>query len=222
MRSLRSIPSLALVLLAASGCARWHRGEPAPEPGRSAAPAARESPRAAEKERERVREAPAEHRFALCALSPHSANGLRRLEALRIDGHADTLALVEGRRLPLSEVVGEVPTARQAAWFSAKKPLTLAVGGRTLRFQIYDVGRVIGAGDLAYLGTLDGLPVYAAAADVASMEKELKLLLAEDHDLTHVLARSTALRTRLRATDVLYVPLTRTGCVFQPLLRMTP
>lgn len=220
MRSLRSISSLALLLLAATGCARWHRGEPAPEPGRSAAPAARESPRAAEKER--VREAPAEHRFALCALAPRSTNGLRRLEALRIEGHADTLALVEGRRLPLSEVVGEVPTARQAAWFSAKKPLTLTVGPRTLRFQIYDVGRVIGAGDLAYLGTLDGLPVYAAAADVASMEKELKLLLAEDHDLTHVLARSTALRTRLRATDVLYVPLSRTGCVFQPLLRMTP
>ncbi len=222
MRSLRSIPTLALALLAVSGCSRWHRGEPAPEPGRSAAPAARESPRAAEREREREREAPAERRFTLCALSPHSSAGLRHLEALRIEGHADTLALVEGRRLPLSEVVGEVPTARQTAWFSAKKPLVLAVGPRTLRYQIYDVGRVIEAGDLAYLGTLDGMPVYAAAADVAPVEKELKPLLAEDRDLAHLLVKSAALRTQLRAVDVLYVPLTRTGCVFQPLLRMTP
>ena len=39
-------------------------------------------------------------------------------------------------------------------------------------------------------------------------------------DLAHLLVKSAALRTQLRATDVLYVPLTRTGCVFQPLLRM--
>jgi len=224
MRSLRSIPTLALALLAATGCSRFHRGEPAPVAGRSAAPAAREAPRreAPRSEKERVREAPGEHRFALCALAPHSTAGLRRLEVLRIEGRADTLALVEGKRLPLSEVVGEVPTARQMAWFSAKKPLTLPIGQHTLRYQIYDVGRVIEAGDLAYLGMVDGLPVYAAAEDVAPAARELKPLLEEDRDLVRLLARSPALRRQLRSTDVLYVPLSRTGCVFQPLLRMTP
>jgi len=220
MRSLRSIPTLAFALLAVSGCSGWHAGEPAPETGRSAAPAAREAPRPAVKEE--VREAPAERRFTLCALAPHSTAGLRRLEVVRIEGRSDTLALVEGRRLPLSEVVGEVPTAREMAWFSEKKPLTLPIGRRTLRYQIYDVGRVIEAGDLAYLGTVDGLAVYTAAEDFAPAERELKPLLAEDHDLLHLLVKSPALRTQLRTTDVLYVPLNRTGCVFQPLLRMTP
>ncbi len=219
MSVLRSLPVLVLALVAGASCAR-HRAPAGPEPGRSAAPAARETPRAAEREREKERERePAEYRLSVCALAPHSPRGLRTLEAVHVEGRPDTLALVEGRRVPLAEAVGEVLTARQTTWFPARKPLTLVLGARTVRYLIYDVGRIIEPGDLAYLGTVGGLPVYAAASDVAAGEKELRALLATERDLEKLLARSAPLRAQLRATDVLYVPLSRTGCMFQPLLR---
>jgi len=220
MPSLRSIP---LSLLAAATLLACHGtvGEaPIPErpEGAEARPAPRDEPTPAP-----VPAPPAvAKRLELCAVAPRTPAGLRVLHALRLEGEADTLAVLDGRRVPLAQAVGEVRVAHQTRWFAAKEPLTIVDGPRTLRYEIYDVGRVIEPGDLTYLGMADGLPLYAAAADLAAVKPELEKLLATEHDIARLLAQSAPLRARLHAIDVLYVPLTPTGCVFQAMLRKTP
>jgi len=219
MRTLRSIPLSILAVAALLACQHWSTGE-APVPRRPQPAAPPSAPR------EEPQPAPAppvvEKRLDLCALAPGSTTGLRVLHAVRLEGRPDTLAVVDGRRVPLSEAIGQVRLARETTWFPARKPLVLPVTPRPLRYEIYDVERVIEPGELTYLGMADGLPLYAAAADVAPVKPELAKLLGEEQDLAKLLAGSAALRARLKAVDVLYAPLTATGCVFQPLLRMTP
>lgn len=217
MSTLRSVRS---VLLAVTALACGRPGElpmpaPAPpEPGRVAAHRP-EAERKAE-----PAPPPVEHRLKLCALAPATAAGLRTLDAVHVAGAADTVALVGERRVPLAEALGPVRVASQTTWFQSHLFLDLKVGAVTRHFAIYDLPRVIEAGELAYLGEVDGLPVYAAAADVASVRNELGLLLGTERDLARLIAGNAQVRSAFRTVSVLYVPLASTGCVFQPLLRV--
>ncbi len=214
MSPLRSIP-IAVLAAAALACG-------GPPPPQAPAPAAPVETHPVEKPVTKAEAAPPplEERLTLCALAPASAAGLRALEAVHVAGTPDTLALVADKRVPLAEAVGEVPVAAQAAWYQSHLFLDLKVGAVTRHFAIYDLPRVIEAGELAYLGTVDGLPVYAAAADVAPVKNELGLLLGSERELPKLVAGNAQVRTAFRAVSVLYVPLARTGCVFQPLLRV--
>lgn len=183
-----------------------------PEPAQPAA-------NAAAKEAPAPRPEPAVDRFEICALAPATPAGLRSLPAVHVHGTADTLAVVDGRRVPLSEAVGPVTVAGDKAWFTAGRTLDITVGGRTVHYGLYDRGRIIDAADLAYLGTSGGLPVYVAATDVQKVRDELARRLASGHDLATLLAASASLRAAFRQVQVLYVPVRSTGCIFQPLLR---
>lgn len=164
---------------------------------------------------------PAEIRAPLCALAPDSATGLRTIETVRRADRPDTLVLVGGARVALDRVVGDVRVAGQAPWFGAGKTLDIPVARRLQRYRMYDVGRIIVPGDLAYLGTLDSVPVYVAAADVAPVQPEQVRAAAGTRELGKLIEADAALRARMRAIDVLYVPLRSTGCIFQPMLRST-
>lgn len=213
MSTRRGILSLLVLPLACAGCVRGQLGEP-PETAPAPAP---ERPAVVEKGTPQP--APVEHTFRLCAVAPGQTTGLRTLEAVVIEGRADTLAVLGGERVPLTDAVGAAHVATRAPWFVERRSLEISAAGRVQRFGIYDVAREIEAGQLAYLGTVDSLPVYVAAEDVAPVKAELVRRLAIDHNLTKILAESPAIRARLRAVDVLYVPLHATGCIFQPLLR---
>jgi hypothetical protein len=192
-------------------------GTPPSEPGPATrAPAPRPEPVVAPRE---PPPAPAETHFRLCALAPGTPAGLRELDAVRVAGRPDTLAEVAGQRMPLGQAVGSVRVADQMAWFRAHQALDIRFGPRVQSYRIYDVGRIIPAGQLAYLGTIDDLPVYAAASDVAPVQPVLTRLLAGEQSLPRLLAADPALVVHLRAVDVLYVPLHATGCIFQPLLK---
>ncbi len=165
-----------------------------------------------------AREVP-EIRMRLCALAPDSASGLRTLDAVRrVDG-PDTLAVLGGKRVPLARVVGAVPVAAQMSWFMGGRTLDIALGRRVLHYGIYDVARIIPPADLAYLGTADNLPVYAAAADIAPVQPEQAWRIVGSREIAHLVEADAAFRARIRAIDVLYVPMRAIGCVFQPLLR---
>ncbi len=218
MLSRRFLP-LILATLAFGACAHG-RARPAREP------AARRSDRAAAHRHaaaeERVQPAaPAETRFRLCMLHPASVHGLRTVEAVRRVGEPDTFAILDDRRVPLDRAIGDVRVAGQTAWFRARRDLEVPLGGGRAprRFAIYDVSRIIEGGQLTYLGTVDGLPLFAASDDAAPMRAELGKLLATDTDLPKLLASNARLRNAFRALQVVYVPLRPTGCVFQALLR---
>ena len=110
--------------------------------------------------------------------------------------------------------------AGQTRWFRERHSLEVPLGrGREPRhFAIYDVGRIIEGGQLAYLGTVDRLPVFAAAEDVAPVRAELTRSLQTQTDLPRLLAASARLRASFQALEVVYVPLRRSGCVFQALV----
>ncbi len=217
MSTLRSIPTVftvAVVLACASPGPPQTPSPAPPEPSRAAAGRAQ-----AERKAEPA-PPPVQERLKLCALAPATPAGLRSLDAVHVAGTPDTVAVVGEQRMTLAEALGQVRVASQATWFQSHLFLDLKVGAATRHFAIYDLPRVIEAGELAYLGMADGLPVYAAAADVASVKAELPLLLTTERDLGTLLAGNAALRTAFRAMSVLYVPLAPTGCVFQPLLRV--
>lgn len=207
-----ALPRAALaVAFAAAACSPAFK--PAyPEPAQPAAgPEAKEAPA--------PRPEPVVSRFELCALAPTTPAGLRTIPALRVEGSADTLAVVDGHRVGLGEAVGHVTVAGDEAWFTAGKTLDILVGGRLVRYGIYDRGRIIDAADLAYVGTSGGLAVFVAAGEVEKVRAELAQRLARGHDLPVLLAVSPAIRAAFRQIQVLYVPVHATGCIFQPLLR---
>ncbi len=163
--------------------------------------------------------APAERSLRLCALAPSQPSGLRTLDAVVVEGREDTLAIVDGRRVPLAAGVGPVRVLGESAWASGRT-LDLQVGAAVQRYRIYDVARVIEPGQLAFLGTADAVPVFAAAEDVAPVAAELARLQAAERELPMRLTGSAPLRARLREIDVLYVPARATGCIFQAMLRV--
>ena len=149
--------------------------------------------------------------------------GLRTVAAVRRAGEPDTFAILAGRRVPLRKALGDARVAGQTRWFRERHSLEVPLGrGREPRhFAIYDVGRIIEGGQLAYLGTVDRLPVFAAAEDVAPVRAELTRSLQTQTDLPRLLAASARLRASFQALEVVYVPLRRSGCVFQALVPVT-
>jgi hypothetical protein len=209
----RSIP-VAILAGIALGCAHG-REVRAPEP---APPVPTVTPPVASKAGP-ASAAQAERSLRLCALAPSQPSGLRTLDAVVVEGREDTLAVVDGRRLPLAAEVGPVRILGESAWATGRT-LDLQVGAAVQRYRIYDVARVIEPGQLAYLGTADAVPVFAAAEDVAPVAAELARLQGAERELPMRLTDSAVLRARLRAIDVLYVPARATGCIFQPMLRV--
>ncbi len=212
---------LACALLSCGLLACAHAGTPAP---------ARPQPSAAVGEAVIAPGAPPppeppavpEIREQLCALAPDSATGLRTLETVRRADRPDTLALVGDQRVSLAQAMGAVRVVDDAPWLSSAGGFDLAVGGRVERYRLYDVGRVVAPTDLAYLGTVDGIPVYVATTDLVPIQPSRLWAAAGTHDLASLIQADATLRARMRSIDVLYVPLRPTGCIFQPLLRGAP
>jgi len=81
--------------------------------------------------------------------------------------------------------------------------------------------RVVEATDLAYLGMVNGYPVYADKDDVADVIDELNDLnkAQQGRDLGEILNQQKDLREALNDVKVLYVPMTAIGCTFQAVQR---
>jgi hypothetical protein len=76
---------------------------------------------------------------------------------------------------------------------------------------------MIDAGQLSYLGLVNGYPVYADRDEVADINSALAELRRADarRDLGNILDERKDLRDELDDVKRLYVPLQATGCVFQ-------
>jgi hypothetical protein len=96
-------------------------------------------------------------------------------------------------------------------------PLTITVGTQKLEYATYGSARVIESTDLSFLGTVNGVPVYADKNEVAEVIKELDDLRAANagKDLGQILEEHRELRDEIDDVKVLYVPMTATGCTFQ-------
>ena len=165
--------------------------------------------------------APREDAITVCVIDPTSAAGIRTQNAILVEGR-DTMVMVNGTRTPLRSAVGQVMVARNADWYVRGQPLTLSIGADRLEYLTHQGAVVIEADRLAYLGTVNGYPVYANRDEVADVMGELNDVrrAQASNDLGKILGERRDLRDELEDVEFLYVPLETTGCVFQPLRMM--
>lgn len=174
---------------------------PAPEPAPPPAP-------------EVTREA-----VSVCVIDPTAPGGVRMQSAMLVAGR-DTVISVDGADRPLSTAIGNVAVASNADWYVRGEPLTITIGNRRAEFATYGSTRFIEATDLAFLGTVNGVPVYADRNDVAEVIEEMdELNRTNPRDLGLILEENRELREEINDVRVLYVPMHATGCVFQAVQR---
>lgn len=156
----------------------------------------------------------------VCVVDPTAPGGIRMQAATLVEGK-DTVISVGGTDRPFRESVGNVMVATNADWYVAGQPLTMTVGKSKVEFATYGTPRVVEANDLAFLGTVNGYPVYADRDDVNDVLDELNDLnkAQAGRDLGEILNQQKDLREALSDVKVLYVPMNATGCVFQAVQR---
>ncbi|MGH7474990.1 MAG: outer membrane beta-barrel protein [Longimicrobiales bacterium] len=166
---------------------------------------------------------PEERNITVCVVDPTTGEfGIRTVSAVYVPSTGDTLVVVNGQRRPLSGTVGTIMLAPQADWYIAGSPMTLTVGRTEAEFVTVGGARQISANDLAYLGNVNGLPVYASRNDVTDLREELADLreARNTNDLEEIFEEEEDVREEFDELDIVYVPLRATDCVFQGLQRV--
>lgn len=164
---------------------------------------------------------PREESIMVCVVDPTDPAGLRMQEAVYLVDAGDTVVVVNGQRQPLNSAVGTVVVAGNQPWFVSGAPLVVDVGATNYEYLTYQGAVRIEPSRLTYLGTVNGLPVYAdrdQVADVADQLADVREAQATG-ELDDILDEEEDLREAVDALQVVYVPLQPTGCVFQPLQR---
>jgi hypothetical protein len=158
--------------------------------------------------------------ISVCVIDPTAPGGIRMQTATLIEGR-DTVVTVGGSDRPFRESVGNVMVASNADWYVRGQPLSMTVGTQNVEFATYGSARTVEASDISFLGTVNGVPVYADKDEVADVIGELNDLNRAQRgtDLGKILGEHKDLREELEDVKVLYVPLYSTGCVFQGVQR---
>ncbi len=157
---------------------------------------------------------------SVCVVDPTAPGGLRMQSAYLVGGR-DTVVVANGVDQPFSTSIGTIPTASNADWYVRGQPLTITVGTGKIEYATYGSSRVIPSTDLAFVGTVNGVPVYADRNDVSTFIGELNDVNTAHpgQDLGITLNDQKTLRTSFDNVKVLYVPMTASGCVFQAVQR---
>ena len=153
---------------------------------------------------------------SVCVVDPTATGGIRMQSAFLVGGR-DTVIVVNGADQPFNSSGGTVSVASNADWYIKGQPLTITTGTSKIEYLTYGSSRVVNSSDLAYLGTVNGLPVYADRNDVSGFITELNDVnrSRSGTDLGVILNDQKTLRTSFNSVKVLYVPMAATGCVFQ-------
>jgi len=158
--------------------------------------------------------------LSVCVIDPTAPGGIRMQTATLIEGR-DTVITVNGSDRPFRSSIGNVMVASNADWYVRGQPLTMTVGTQKVEFATYGTARTVEASDLAFLGTVNGVPVYADKDEVNDVIEELNELNKAQRgtDLGKLLEEHKDLREDLEDVKVVYVPLYASGCVFQGVQR---
>ncbi|MBR9988486.1 MAG: outer membrane beta-barrel protein [Gemmatimonadetes bacterium] len=168
--------------------------------------------------------APVEEAVTVCVVDPTVRSGLRMQSAYYRPATRDTVVMVNGQRVPLHNAVGSVMVVRDADWYVRGEPLVLRVGSERFEYVAYQGARRIDADALAYLGTINGYPVYADRDEVADVVDAMASARDAERsgDLSRILDQRADLRDEINDVEYLYVPIEPTGCIFQTLQPMAP
>jgi hypothetical protein len=141
------------------------------------------------------------------------------VDAKFVVASGDTVVVSGTTRTPLRQTVGNVNTAANADWYVRGTPFVLTAGSHRVEFVTYGQGQMMQANDMAYLGMINGYPVYADTDDVQAFRARLDQARATagNDNLGPILASNAQLRTSIDGVRTIYVPLSATGCRFQAL-----
>jgi len=156
---------------------------------------------------------PSTEDITVCVVDPTYAAGLRTITATRNLSTGDTTVMKNGNRVSLAEAVSNVPVAGNASWYTSGAPLEIGTTPHVFKYLTVGGTRNIEAGELAYLGTINGIPVFADRLTLAPALTNL----GPNTDLNRLVMESADARTALETVSVIYVPVQPTGCVFQAL-----
>jgi hypothetical protein len=158
--------------------------------------------------------------MSVCVVDPTAAGGIRMQEVYLVGGR-DTVVVVGGSDRPFNTSVGTVTIASNSDWFVRGQPLTITSGTSKMEYISYGSPRVISNTDLAFLGTVNGMAVYADRNDVKDVYDEIEDLRKAQgkNDLGEILGQQKDLRDAMNNVKVLYVPSKATGCEFQAVQR---
>jgi opacity protein-like surface antigen len=155
--------------------------------------------------------------MSVCVVDPTAEGGLRMQNVVLVGGR-DTVVVVSGSDRPFATSIGTVTTAGNADWYVRGQPLSFTVNGGNWSYVTYGSPRMINNSDLAFVGTYNGLPLYADRNDVSSFQTEL-YQVNRSGDIVTVLGNQKTLANNLSNVKVLYVPTQPSGCVFQAVQR---
>ena len=157
--------------------------------------------------------------MSVCVVDPTAPGGLRMQSAYLVGGR-DTVVVANGSVQPFSTSVGTVPVAAGSDWYVQGQPLTFTwTNNGRAEFVTYGSTRNINSSDLSYLGTLNGMPIYADRNDVSGFITEWNDASRTNADINTILGNQANLRTQFQNVKVLYVPMAPSGCVFQAVQR---
>ena len=160
--------------------------------------------------------APRFKQITVCVVDPSSAQGLRTVNARESLENGDTLVARNGQPVLLSEAVGSVPVAGSADWYIRGAPLVIGGASSGLQYVSVNSERVIEPNQLAYIGTVDGVPVFTDRSSVPGALRNV----GPNTDLNRLVGQSADTRKALDSVQTLYVPLRATGCSFQALRKV--
>ena len=165
--------------------------------------------------------APREDAITVCVIDPSATGGIRMQAATFRHAQRDTIVMVNGTATPLRSSVGNVMTARNAAWYMRGEPLELTVNRETLLYLPYATATVIEPDRIVYIGNVNGFPIYADRDEIADVVTAINTYRAgrADVELGTILATNANARNTVQSAPYLYVPLDAYGCTFQPLAR---
>jgi hypothetical protein len=155
----------------------------------------------------------------VCVIDPTAPNGIRMQSATFLVASGDTVVERGGQRVPLSQAVGTLPVAQNQDWYVRGAPFVLTSGSYRAEYVTYGTASMRSPESLVYIGTVNGMPVFADVDEASSFRSQLDA--QTNRDLSAILG-NRALRDEIDDVRTLYVALRATGCVFQPVLRQEP
>src|SRR5690606_13349480 len=151
---------------------------------------------------------PAEEAITVCVIDPTIPGGISEIQALYVPARGDTLVTVNGQRVEIERAYERrVAVAGQMDWYVRGEPREITVNGETAEFVTYGGGRVIRPADIAFIGMINGTPVYADAAEARDIREEVeeRRRARQSGDLEEILEERDDLREDFDDIEVLYV-----------------
>ncbi len=145
---------------------------------------------------------------------------IRVINAKFLVASGDTVVDMAGRRVLLRESIGTIAVASDQDWYVRGTPFVLTGGPYRAEFVTYGQPTMRSPESLTFLGTVNGVAVFADRDEVEDIRPRLEVMTTRD--LTVIVRENPDLRDEIDDIKTLYIPHRAIGCTFQPVLRQEP